>query len=244
MNGFADRFEEDPHMGQRYPHRTPKDAATLILLDRTGPEPKVLMGRRHHSHVFLPGKFVFPGGSVDPADRLMPVASPLHRLTEARLMRRISRPSAAKARAFALSAIRETFEETGLLIGSKRADAPRVPTGPWSAFAQAKVYPELANIHFIARAITPPRRPRRFDARFFAADVSEIAHRIDGVVGPQAELVELVWMPLSEAKQLDLLAITQMVLQDLQAHIEAGFRHDLPVPFYRMLYGKRMREML
>ena len=244
MNDLADRFEQDPHMGQSYPNRPPRDAATLILLDRTGPVPKVLMGRRHHDHVFLPGKFVFPGGRVDPADRLMQVASPLDPRTEVRLVRSVRRPSAIKARALALTAIRETFEETGLLIGSKQADAPTAPAGPWSVFAQAKIQPELASIHFIARAITPPRRPRRYDTRFFTADISAIAHRIDGVVGPQSELVELVWMPIAETKRLDLLAITELVLQDLQAQIDAGFNHDLPVPFYRMLHGKRVREML
>lgn len=244
MNDLADRFEQDPHMRQSFPNRRPKDAATLILIDRTGPVPKVLMGRRHRSHVFLPGKFVFPGGRVDPADRLMPVASALDPRTEAHLMRHVSRPSAAKARTFALTAIRETFEETGLLIGCKSSDVPSVPAGPWSAFAHANVLPELSAMHFIARAITPPRRPRRYDTRFFTADVSAIAHRVADVVGPKAELVELVWMPIAEAGTLDLIAITLLVLRDLQAQIDAGFRHDQPVPFYRMLHGKRVREML
>ena len=86
---------------------------------------------------------------------------------------------------------------------------PTVPDGPWKAFAEARVLPDLAELHFIGRAITPPRRPRRFDARFFTMDASAIAHRIEGMVGPEAELVELVWMPLTEAKQLDMPAITR-----------------------------------
>src|SRR5471030_1445203 len=88
MNDLADRFEQDPHMRESFPNRRPKDAATLILIDRTGPVLKVLMGRCHEGHVFLPGKFVFPGGRVDPADRLMPVARGLDKHTEAQLMRR------------------------------------------------------------------------------------------------------------------------------------------------------------
>ena len=244
MSDLADRFEQDPHIGKSFPNRRPKDAATLILLDRAGPMPKVLMGRRHHSHVFLPGKFVFPGGRVDPADRLMPIASPLDRRTEKRLMQRMSEPSAARARTFALTAIRETFEETGLLIGRKHTGPIDAPAGPWSEFVRASVVPDLSTIHFIARAITPPRRPRRYDTRFFTADATAIAHRIDGVVGPDAELVELVWQPIAEAQKLDLIAITQLVLRDLQAQIEAGFSHDQPVPFYRMLHGKRVRELL
>jgi 8-oxo-dGTP pyrophosphatase MutT (NUDIX family) len=98
------------------PYVRPKDAATLILVDRDGRVPKVLLGKRHHGHKFMPGKFVFPGGRVDPADRHMPVARPLDPSTEAHLMKRLQRPSAARARAFALAAIRETFEETGLRV--------------------------------------------------------------------------------------------------------------------------------
>jgi len=243
MSDLADRFEQDPHITEKFPNVRPKDAATLILLDRSGKVPKVLMGRRHHSHVFLPGKFVFPGGRVDPADRLMPVAGPLDKRAEARLMRKTSGASAGKARTFALTAIRETFEETGLIIGRK-AHADKVPAGPWQEFARANILPDLSTIHFIARAITPPRRPRRYDTRFFTADASAIAHRIDGVVGPDAELVELVWKPIAEAQKLDLIAITQIILRDLEAQIEQGFSHDQPVPFYRMLHGRRSRELI
>src|SRR5687767_15056322 len=107
-----------------HPNRPPRDAATLILLDRSGPSPKVLMGRRHHGHVFMPGKFVFPGGRVDPLDRQMAVGAPLDPRAEAKLMRHLQRPTPAKARGLALAAIRETFEETGLFLGQKRAEPP------------------------------------------------------------------------------------------------------------------------
>ena len=160
-------------------------------------------------------------------------------------MRSVRRPSLAKARALALAAIRETFEETGLLLG-KRVDA--VPAGagqvPWKAFAEAGVLPDLAQLHFIVRAITPPRRPRRFDARFFAADVSAIAHRVDGKVGPDSELVELVWLPIPEAKKHDLPTITQVALDELKSRVARGFGHDLPSPFYRMLNKKFVRAEL
>jgi hypothetical protein len=100
-------------------------------------------------------------------------------------------------------------------------------------------------VHFIARAITPPRRKRRYDTRFFTADVSAIAHKIEGKVGPDAELIELVWLPLDGIKEkIELLAITEIVLLDLHKQIAAGFSHDLPVPFYRVLHGKRVRELL
>jgi 8-oxo-dGTP pyrophosphatase MutT (NUDIX family) len=226
------------------PYVRPKDAATLILVDRAGRVPKVLLGKRHHGHKFMPGKFVFPGGRVDPADWRMPVARQLDPHTQAHLMKRLQHPSAAKARAFALAAIRETFEETGLLLGVPGGAGAKVPRGPWTAFAQANILPDLEALHFIGRAITPPGRPRRFDARFFTMDASAIAHRIEGVTGPDAELVELVWMPLADAKELDMPAVTGVMLEELDARIADGFGHDLPVPFYSMPRGRFRREML
>ncbi len=225
------------------PNVRPKDAATLIIIDRSGPSPKVLLGRRHDAHTFMPGKFVFPGGAVESHDRLMPAASELDPRAAARLA-----PSGAsskgKARAFALAAVRETFEETGLMLGVRRAPAPKAPGGLWSAFAEAGVHPELTAMHFVARAITPPGRPKRFDTRFFAVDAEVIAHRVDGVVGPQAELVELKWVPLAETKPLGLVSITEVVLEELEARARAGMGHGLPVPFYRMLRGRFVRELL
>jgi 8-oxo-dGTP pyrophosphatase MutT (NUDIX family) len=221
----------------------PRDAATLILVDRSGRVPKVLLGKRHARHKFMPGKFVFPGGGVDPADKTMPVATALDPQAERRLMQRFHKASPARARALALAAVRETFEETGLLLG-KSVETVKAPAGAWSEFARHKVLPDLGNIHFIGRAITPPGRPRRFDARFFTMDASAISHRVDGVTGPAAELVELVWMPLTEAKQLDMPAVTGVMLEELDARIADGFGHDLPVPFYRMIRGSFLRELL
>src|SRR3977135_3838023 len=109
------RVERD----QTHPNQRWRDAATLILVDRSEAMPKVLLGRRHAGHKFLPGRFVFPGGRVEPSDGRMPVGAPLDPGVEARLLQRVRRPSATKARAFALAAIRETFEETGLLIGRR-----------------------------------------------------------------------------------------------------------------------------
>jgi 8-oxo-dGTP pyrophosphatase MutT (NUDIX family) len=242
MTDVTERFDKIAPGG--HPNVRPRDAATLILIDRSAGEPKVLLGRRHHSHVFLPGKFVFPGGRVDPRDRLMSAGTPLHPRVQDKLMLKVARPSPTKAQALALAAIRETQEETGLLLGRRHDDTPKTPPGPWSAFADARVRPDLGALHFITRAITPPGRARRFDTRFFAADASAIAHRIEGVTGPDAELTELVWVPLAEAKRLDLIAITEIALVHLQERIEAGFGHDLPVPFYRLLHGRRLREML
>jgi 8-oxo-dGTP pyrophosphatase MutT (NUDIX family) len=242
MNDFIRRVDELDRDSSSKPI-DPKDAATLILIDRSGVEPKVLLGKRHERLVFMPGKFVFPGGGVDPSDERMPVARELDKRAEARLMQRFPEASPLRARALALAAIRETCEETGLLLGT-RAKAANIPGGPWEPFARHGVLPDLSVIHFVGRAITPPGRPRRFDARFFTMDASAIAHRIEDIVGPDAELVELVWMPLKDAEKLDMPAVTSVMLEELDARIADGLGHDLPVPFYYTVRGSVQREEL
>jgi len=237
------KFSTDAHGG--FPNVMPKDAATLILLDCTGSEPKVLMGKRHDRHVFMPGAYVFPGGRLDPIDRTMPVAASLDPRAEQKLMAQIKRPNAAKARALAVAAIRETFEETGLLLGAKSTELPAKPDNAWAAFVEAGILPDLSTMHFIARAVTPPRRKRRYDTRFFTADAGTIAHKIDGKVGADFELVELVWLPLSQIKQrIELMAITEIVLRELNTLLEKGFSHDLPVPYFHVVHGRRVRDLL
>jgi 8-oxo-dGTP pyrophosphatase MutT (NUDIX family) len=227
-----------------FPDSEPRDAATLMLIDRSGATPKVLFGRRHHGHKFMPGKFVFPGGRIEALDRTMPAVSELHRHTQKKLNERVANPSAEFARSLALASVRETAEETGLLLGVKRDTPPQVPGEIWTEFAKQCVHPDLGQIHFIARAITPPRRPRRFDTRFLTADASAIAHNIEGVVGPDSELVELTWVPIEEATHLDMPTITGIVLEELLARVEAGMAHDLPVPFYFMVEKQFFRELL
>jgi 8-oxo-dGTP pyrophosphatase MutT (NUDIX family) len=229
---------------QSHPNLKPRDAATLMIVDRSGATPKVLLGRRNAKLKFMAGKFVFPGGRLEPGDKRMPVASELDSDAEARLMRKVQRPTRDRARGLALAAIRETFEETGLLLGKRQDSVPAVPEGPWKAFADAGVLPDLAALHFIVRAITPPRRPRRFDARFFAVDASAVAHTVEGVVGADSELVELVWLTIVEAKGQDLPTITQVALDELEARVAKGFGHDLPSPFYRMLNKRFVRAEL
>jgi 8-oxo-dGTP pyrophosphatase MutT (NUDIX family) len=229
---------------QSFPDSEPRDAATLMLIDRSGRTPKVLLGRRHAAHKFMPGKFVFPGGRIEPLDRLMPAVSELHADAQKKLMERVAKPGTEFARAFALAAVRETAEETGLLLGVKREEPPAIPGEIWSEFAKACVHPDLGQIHFIARAVTPPRRPRRFDTRFLTADASAIAHKVEGVVGPDSELVELAWVPIEEAAHLNMPTITGIVLEELLARVEAGMGHELPVPYYFMIERQFFRELL
>jgi 8-oxo-dGTP pyrophosphatase MutT (NUDIX family) len=221
----------------------PRDAATLIILDRSEGEAKVLMGKRRQDLKFMPGKYVFPGGRVEPEDRRMGAAGALD--AEAKLNARVPRPSPGFARAIALAAIRETFEETGLAVGVAGCGAPeKPPPVAWARFAGTGVHPALDGIDFLSRAITPPGRPRRFDARFLLVDASAIAGRVEGVVHPDAELVDLVWTPLDKARKLDLPRITHLALEDLAQALKDGLDRKRPRPFYRELRGKRLREDL
>ena len=227
------------------PNVRPRDAATLILLDHSGGATQVLLGRRHAAHKFMPGKFVFPGGRIEPCDRQMNVAGPLDAIVEEKLNARTKRPSPAFARALALAAIRETFEETGLALGVRDYGAPpRAPEGAWASFAATGVFPALDSLDFVARAITPPRRPKRFDTRFFVADAALIAHRAPDVVNPDAELVELIWTPLEEAKNLDMPIITRVVLADLDAAVKSGMSRFRARPFYHERHKRWLREEL
>ena len=206
---------------RHHPYQRPRDSATLILIDRSGAAPKVLFGKRHAGHKFMPGKYVFPGGRIEAGDRKMTVAGALTEVVDDKLRLMVSRPSSTLGRALALAAIRETFEETGLLIGTKEFGAPdSAPEGPWSDFS------------------------KRFDARFFAVDASAIADRVEGVVGPDTELTDLVWMTLKDAVTLDLPTITRIILQELENRIEAGFSERLPAPFYFEKHRKRLRVEL
>jgi len=228
------------------PTLRPVDAATLIIIDRKAKKPKVLMGKRHEGHKFMPGKFVFPGGRIEAGDRSMIVAGALHPRAEQALMARVTRPSVQRSRALALAAIRETFEETGLMLGTRDYGTPETaPAGtPWEAFREHGVFPDLESLHFIGRAITPPKRVKRFDTRFFAADRTAIAHEVEGMVGPDSELVELAWVTIPEARELDLPPITGVLLGELEARIAAGFSPMLPVPFFYQKRGHFVRELL
>ncbi|TPN88411.1 NUDIX hydrolase [Mesorhizobium sp. CU2] len=221
----------------------PRDAATLILLDRSGGDFVVLMGRRHAGHAFMPGKFVFPGGRTDPADSRIPVAAPLHGEIEAKLAVGPGRTNAARARAIALSAVRETYEEAGLLIGRKRPFA--TTKRDWQGFVDHGVAPSLDALRFIARAITPPNRVRRFDTRFFAAWRGDVAVELPGG-GPTNELEELVWLPLAEARKADIPDITRMILEELEQRLadDPLLRPGGAVPFFRLVRSRFVREVL
>ena len=228
-----------------HPYFRPKDAATLILVDRSGTAPKVLVGKRHDRVVFMPGKFVFPGGRVDKADYRVPVAAPITPELEANLAKGSPKTPPSRAKSLAIAAIREACEETGLCLGRKaEGKAPKLD-GNWQPFAAAGLLPDPSSLFLIARAITPPGRVKRFDTRFFTADASAITHRVDGVIHADAELVELVWVELGSKPLADLHPMTRNVLNELHTRLATGpLRHDAPVPFFHFYGGKMHRDVL
>jgi 8-oxo-dGTP pyrophosphatase MutT (NUDIX family) len=227
-----------------HPYYRPKDAATLILVDRSAAIPKVLVGRRHDKVVFMPGKFVFPGGRVDKSDNRVPVAAPMPTELEKNLLKGSPKITASRAKSLAVAAIREACEETGLCLGRKADAAPKLD-GAWKPFADAGLLPDPSGLFLIARAITPPGRVRRFDTRFFTADATAITHRVEGVVHADAELVELVWVELGSQPLADLHPMTKNVLGELERRLATGpLQHDAPVPFFHFYGGKMQKDVL
>src|ERR1700755_3590374 len=213
-----------------HPYRRPVDAATLILIDRSGPIPKVLVGKRHDKVVFMPGKFVFPGGRVDKTDNRVPVAAPISKELEANLMKGSPKTPPSRARSLAIAAIREACEETGLCLGRKSdGGAPKLD-GVWKPFSEEGLLPDPSSLFLIARAITPPGRVRRFDTRFFSAEASAITHRVPNVIHADAELVELVWVEIGSEPLAAAHNMTKAVLHQLDKRLATGpLRHDTPI---------------
>lgn len=188
------------------------------------------MGRRRPENVFLPDKWVFPGGRLESEDRTIRAASELHPGDASALSHGVEQPDGAiHANALALAAVRELYEETGHALAC-RADQADTLDDVWPDFRALHLRPALAPLRLIARAITPPGRPRRYDTRFFIAsraDVIEDAGRADG------EFTALEWFDFDGARALDLPNITRRVLGDLENMLNApGGAGFGPVPFY------------
>jgi len=209
----------------------PRNAATLILVKRTRKGPEILMGRRSHGHDFMPGKWVFPGGRVDRGDFTAPAASELQPEVEAKL--RLTAPRRPTLpRALALAAVRETWEEAGLML-AKPAPA-RPVAGPWRGFVEAGALPDLTALSFVARAITPPYRPKRFDARFFMAEAASLLSQ-DRSAG-SGELDEIAWIPIAETHGFDLPNVTTFVVKELEQRLADPNR---PILSLSARYGAR-----
>jgi 8-oxo-dGTP pyrophosphatase MutT (NUDIX family) len=199
--------------------RAPKpiDAATLVLFKKDASGLRILMGRRASAHSFMPDKYVFPGGKVDRSDRHVQTRRELTRQDDFALRAHNTR---RHPRAFALAAIRETWEETGLIVGQMcHTDREPYPVS-WANYAATGAMPCLDHLTFFARAITPPMRSKRFDARFFLADAN---HALIDDRPPQesAEMADLQWFAYDHALALDLPNVTRFILGEVAARLRA-----------------------
>lgn len=187
----------------------PRLAASLILTRPASRELEVLMGRRSARHVFMPNKYVFPGGRVDRADATGPYSADLSASAMTVMCRTLPEH---RARAAAIAAVRETVEETGLLVARPALCKSRHAN--WKPFRDEKLAPDLSALRLITRAVTPPGRTRRFDTWFFTADVSALYD--DRAPAPSPELEDVRWVPLSKTHTLDLPMVTHFVLDELK----------------------------
>lgn len=227
----------------------PRDAATLLLIDRSGSTPRILMGKRHLSLVFMPGMFVFPGGRLDPSDAAITSGSELNAHDMDKLLLGLgARGSMRRARALALCAIRETFEETGLRIASNGDSSLPITKSPdWSAFFGDGFTPMLHVMRYFARAITPPGNKRRFDTRFFVAYRDQIPTLSEQSIVPSGELENIDWIRLDDTNELATARITQLMLDEVRRLIDNGqndLPEQLPIVQYQERRGRFVREVI
>ncbi|MFT6451889.1 MAG: 8-oxo-dGTP pyrophosphatase MutT (NUDIX family) [Halocynthiibacter sp.] len=193
-----------------------RNAATLILVRDVEATPSILMGQRGEKAAFMPNKFVFPGGAVDRGDSIVPLATPMSEPCRTRLGEEALAPLDFDTlpHALATAAIRELWEEAGLIMGH-RGDWEIDPPEDWADFAATGHVPAADMLHFVFRAITPPGRPRRFDARFLLADAAHLAGDLDDFSRASDELSHLQWIPIEEARSFNLPFITEVVLAEV-----------------------------
>ncbi|WP_309645715.1 NUDIX hydrolase [Phenylobacterium sp.] len=206
----------------------PRNAATLIIVRRDRKKPQVLMGKRNSGHDFMPNLWVFPGGRIDRSDFRAPFATDLKPDVAARFEAHIPM---SRGRALALAAIRETFEEAGLLLAKKVPVRPLA--GPWREFAAHGAAPDLEGLDIVARAITPPMLAKRFDTWFLMADAERL---ISLDREPDCgELEEIAWVDFDEAIALPLPAVTRTMIGEAVSRMADP---DRPRPFMRFGSGK------
>jgi len=174
---------------------------------RDTPEmPYVLMGTRHHTMRFMPGYLVFPGGTVDQEDIDIAKTLPIHENTRPGLNRHAM---VEDGRAYLWTAIRETVEETGLLLGTDDGWETETTEPTAARFAESGLRPATEKLGLIGRAITPESSPIRFDALFFLASGEEMA----GSITPNEELEGVAWFRADLALAADDMAdVTRFML--------------------------------
>ncbi|MEP4197473.1 MAG: NUDIX hydrolase [Aliishimia sp.] len=206
-----------------------RNAATVIVLRDRHTQPRILMGQRGAKAAFMPNKFVFPGGAVDAADADVHLGQDLPAMCHDRLSEDII-VAPITPQALAAAAIRELWEETGQVLGvaGEWPDAPE----DWQGFAALGQRPNAAPLQFVFRALTPPGRPRRFDARFFLVDADELSTDPDDFSAASDELSHLQWVDLNEARAFDMPFITEVVLSEVQARARST-EPPASVPFFK-----------
>lgn len=222
----------------------PRDAATLIILDKREGDYRVLLGRRRRDLAFMAGKLVFPGGRTEPSDGQVEGMIGLSPAEEEKLKATIRGGSAVRARAIAASAVREACEEVGILMG--RAEPFECCRAGWEPFAVHNVRPALDELRIVARAITPPGRVRRFDTRFFAAWRRSAAVELPPQELTGGELEDLVWLSIADAKEADIPTITRTVLGEIEGRlrVDPELSPGASVPFYHMVRNKLRRDVI
>ncbi len=212
----------------------PRDAATLVLLRQVRGKTCVLMGLRHGKHKFMPDQWVFPGGRVDRADGYAHAATEIRPHVAKHLS---TSASPHRARALAMTAVRETFEETGLILGKRVTAMPKNASPIWAPFYDAGYAPVLDGLEYVYRAVTPPIRPIRFNARFFLADGSKLHGKLQG----DGELLNLLWLPIPKAVELPTPPIQKIVLEAIPSMVDKAGKIKRPqrVPVRIMRHGKR-----
>lgn len=220
------------------------DAASILLVDTEAAEPRLLMGLRQAHNVFLPNKWVFPGGRLERSDADGPAAGELQPGDAQALMTRLlpSTPRQALAKALARAAVRELFEETGHALAAPAPSglAPAEPDGFWGQLRGLNLSPNIAPLRFIARAITPPGRTRRYDTRFFYARRADV---IEHAAPADNEFADVNWFTIADARTLDLPSITRRILADLESLLTTPDARA-PVPFYYEEGGLYRRDLI
>ncbi|KIN73223.1 NUDIX hydrolase [Sulfitobacter guttiformis] len=205
-----------------------RHAATVIVIRDRMTNPAILMGQRGANAAFMPNKFVFPGGAVDAADAHIPLATPLTAQCAARIG---EDADADLAHAIPVAAVRELWEETGLILGTRGTWEGDIPPD-WETFAATGHVPHAAPLQFVFRALTPPGRPRRFDARFFLLDADAVASDPDNFDAACDELSHLQWVPLTQARKFDMPFITEVVLAEVEARAR-DLNAPTSVPYFK-----------
>lgn len=216
----------------------PLDAATVIIWRNKGCRVEVLMGERHRAHKFLPERYVFPGGRVDPSDGRIRSGSEMKPAVAAQLSRTTRN---GRARSIVIAAIRETFEETGLIIGEDDPLPHRPPPGGWEAFFGEGYAPALERLDYIARAITPVFRPLRFDARFFMVEAGGVVGNLQG----SGELENLAWVPIKDTQDFELAMVTRNILSYAESLIVEPPRQSASrkIPYFKHFRGGHSKIM-